>query len=105
MLDVLKRDFAILHASTMDLSERTQRLGLILERVELLTTSMKQLSDSHNSSLGAPVMQLSAFSELGMCHTLFSCRDISTCLVSGHFASILTHTISMLQSALLHAVS
>ncbi|RDX40104.1 hypothetical protein OH76DRAFT_1490579 [Lentinus brumalis] len=49
MLDVLKHDFAIIHASTRDLSDRTQRLGGMLERVEVLTTSMKQLSDSSMS--------------------------------------------------------
>ncbi len=63
MLDLLKRDFAILHASTQDLSDRTRNLAHILERVEVLTASMKQLS--HGSSSPGEIAKLFAISTPG----------------------------------------
>lgn len=53
-LEQLKRDLAILHTSTQDLSQRLRSLSRILERVEALTTSMKQLSACGESSLHSP---------------------------------------------------
>ena len=50
-LDQLRKDLVILHASTQDLSGRLQRLSVLLQRVEALTVSMKQISECERSPM------------------------------------------------------